>query len=55
VHRKDYGWSVGLVYNPREMSGVTTTRPVVAGCYNRVRREVCQVDMGHMPSSVKEF
>jgi hypothetical protein len=29
--RKDYDWSVGLVYNPRELPGVTTARPGVAG------------------------
>jgi hypothetical protein len=30
VYRKDYAWSVGLVYDPRELSGVTTARPEVA-------------------------
>jgi hypothetical protein len=31
VHRKDYGWSVGLVYDPRGLPGVTIARPGVAG------------------------
>jgi hypothetical protein len=31
VHRKDYGWSVMLVYNPSELPGVMTVRPGVAG------------------------
>jgi hypothetical protein len=31
VCRKDYDWSVGLVYDPRGLPGVTTARPGVAG------------------------
>jgi hypothetical protein len=31
VHRKEYDWSVGLVYDPSELSGVTTARPGVTG------------------------
>jgi hypothetical protein len=31
VSRKDYGWSMGLVYDLRELPGVTTSRPGVAG------------------------
>jgi hypothetical protein len=31
VYRKEYGWSVRLVYDPRELTGVTTARPGVAG------------------------
>jgi hypothetical protein len=31
VHKKEYGWSVGLVYDLRELAGVTTARPRVAG------------------------
>jgi hypothetical protein len=31
VCRKEYGWSVGLVYDPRRLPGVTTARPRVAG------------------------
>jgi hypothetical protein len=31
VHRKYYCWYVGLVYDPRELLQVTTTRPGVAG------------------------
>jgi hypothetical protein len=30
VTRKYYGWFVGLVYDPRELSGVTTVRPGMA-------------------------
>jgi hypothetical protein len=29
VHRKDYGWFMGLVYDPRGLPGVMTTRPGV--------------------------
>jgi hypothetical protein len=31
VHRKDYGWSMGLVCDPKGLPGVTTARPVVVG------------------------
>jgi hypothetical protein len=31
VHRKDYDCFVGLVYDPTELSRVTTARPGVAG------------------------
>jgi hypothetical protein len=31
VYRKEYGWSVGLVYDPRGLSGVTIAGPRVAG------------------------
>jgi hypothetical protein len=31
VHRKDYGWSVGLDYDHTELPRVTTVRPGVAG------------------------
>jgi hypothetical protein len=31
VCRKDYGWFVRLVYNPRGLPGVMTARPRVAG------------------------
>jgi hypothetical protein len=30
VHRKEYGWFVRLVYDPRGLPGVTTVRPGVA-------------------------
>jgi hypothetical protein len=37
VHRKDYGWSVGLVvYDPMGLPGVTTARPGVAGVLQMV-------------------
>jgi hypothetical protein len=29
VHRKDYSWSVGLVYDPKGLPGVMTARPGV--------------------------
>jgi hypothetical protein len=29
VCKKEYGWSVGLVYDPRGLPGVTTARPGV--------------------------
>jgi hypothetical protein len=31
VHRKDQGWSMGLVYDPMKLPGVTTARPGIAG------------------------
>jgi hypothetical protein len=31
MRKKDKCWSMGLVYNPRELLRVTTTRPIVAG------------------------
>jgi hypothetical protein len=31
LHRKDYDWSVGLVYDPRKLPEVTTARPGVDG------------------------
>jgi hypothetical protein len=36
VHRKDYGWSVELVYDPRELPGVMTIRLRVAGMLQMV-------------------
>jgi hypothetical protein len=30
VHRKEYDWSVGLVYDTRGLPGVTTVRPKMA-------------------------
>jgi hypothetical protein len=36
VCRKDYGWSEGLVYDPRRLSGVTTARPGVVGVLQMV-------------------
>jgi hypothetical protein len=35
VHRKEYGWSVRLVYDPMGLPGVTTARPGVAGVLHR--------------------
>jgi hypothetical protein len=31
VYKKDYDWSVGLVYDPKGLLGVTTVRLEVAG------------------------
>jgi hypothetical protein len=36
VHRKDYGWSVGLVCDLRELSRVTIARPGVTGVLQMV-------------------
>jgi hypothetical protein len=36
VCRKDYGWYVGLVYDHRGLSGVTTARPGVVGVLQMV-------------------
>jgi hypothetical protein len=36
VCRKDYGWSVGLVYDPKGLPGVTTARPRVDGVLQMV-------------------
>jgi hypothetical protein len=36
VHRKDYGWFMGLVYDPKELPGVTIARPGVAGVLQMV-------------------
>jgi hypothetical protein len=33
VHRKEQGWSMRLVYNPKRLPGVTTARPRVAGVF----------------------
>jgi hypothetical protein len=29
IHRKDWHWPMSLVYNPRELLGVTTVTPEV--------------------------
>jgi hypothetical protein len=36
VCRKDYGWSVGLVYDPKRLPGVKTARPGVAGVLQKL-------------------
>jgi hypothetical protein len=36
VHIKDYGWSVGLVYDPRGLPEVMTARPGVSGVLQMV-------------------
>jgi hypothetical protein len=34
VHKKDYGWFVGLVYDPRELPGERPPGPGWLGCCN---------------------
>jgi hypothetical protein len=36
MHIKEYGWSVGLVYDLRGMLGVMTTMPEVSGVLQRM-------------------
>jgi hypothetical protein len=36
VRRKDYDWSVGLIYDPRELLRVTTARSGVVGVLQMV-------------------
>jgi hypothetical protein len=40
MRRKEYGWFVGLVYDPTEMLEVTTVRPGVAGVLHHKRVEI---------------
>jgi hypothetical protein len=40
VHRKEWGWSVGLVY---ELAGVTTARPRVAGVLHTPSMDLIRV------------
>jgi hypothetical protein len=48
VHRKDYGWSMGLVYDSKGLSGVTTARPGVAGVLQMVSEPTLAVSRAHM-------
>jgi hypothetical protein len=50
VCRKDYGWSVGLVYDPRGLPEVTTARPGVAGVLQISRHRLEKV-LHHPPFS----
>jgi hypothetical protein len=43
VCRKDYGWSVGLVYDPKGLPGVTTARPGVAEMLQMVSKPTLAV------------
>jgi hypothetical protein len=43
VYRKEYGWSVGLVYDPWELTGVTTARSVVVGVLQMVLEPILAV------------
>jgi hypothetical protein len=47
VCRKDYGWSVGLVYDPRGLPGVMTARPGVAGVLQMVSEPTLAVSRAH--------
>jgi hypothetical protein len=38
VHRKDYSWYVGLVYDPTELPRVMIVRPKWLGCYILLER-----------------
>jgi hypothetical protein len=48
VHRKDYSWSVRLVYDPRGLAGVTTARPGVAGVLQMVSEPTLAVSRARM-------
>jgi hypothetical protein len=48
VHRKDYGWSMGLVYDPKELPGVTTARRGVTGVLQMVSEPTLAVSRAHM-------
>jgi hypothetical protein len=39
MHRKDYGWFVGLVYDPRVLLQVTTAKPRVAGVLHLIYKK----------------
>jgi hypothetical protein len=43
MYRKDYGWSVKLVYDHMELPGVTTVRPGVAGVLQMVSESTLTV------------
>jgi hypothetical protein len=45
--KKDYGWSVGLVYDHRRLSGVTTVRPEVAIVLQMVSEPTLVVSRAH--------
>jgi hypothetical protein len=47
VYRKDYGWSVRLVYDPKGLSGVMTTRPGVTGVLQMVLEPILTVSRVH--------
>jgi hypothetical protein len=47
VCKKDYGWSVGLVYDPRELSGVTTAKPGVVGVLQMVSEPTLTVSRAY--------
>jgi hypothetical protein len=48
VRRKDLGWSIGLVYNPRELPGVMTARPGVAEVLQMVSEPIVTVSQARM-------
>jgi hypothetical protein len=43
ICKKDYGWSMGLVYDPKGLPGVTTARPGVAGVLQMVSELILAV------------
>jgi hypothetical protein len=47
VFKKDECWSVGLVYDLRELSGVTTARPRVAGVLQMVLESNLTISLVH--------
>jgi hypothetical protein len=48
VHRKDYDWSMGLVYDLRELPKVTIARLRVAGVLQMVSEPTLAVSRAHM-------
>jgi hypothetical protein len=48
VCRRDLGWYVGLVYDPRELLGVMIARSRVAGCYNTVHSRGTEIQRENM-------
>jgi hypothetical protein len=46
--RKEYDWSMGLVYDPRGLSGVTTVRPGVTGVLQMVSEPTLAVSRARM-------
>jgi hypothetical protein len=46
--QKRLGWSVGLVYDPKELSGVTIARPGVLQMVSELTLAVSRVRMGQL-------
>jgi hypothetical protein len=47
VYIKDYGWSVRLVYDPRELTGVTTAKPGMAGVLQMISELTFTISRAH--------